>query len=105
MMRTLGVVILGAAVLAASLLLRASGAPAGAPAAPPYLTVFMLDGLSEPVFREELAAGRLPQMAALVREGVLVQDGISAFPSMTAYGFYPFLTGHDAAHSGGDAQQ
>jgi hypothetical protein len=93
--------IVGVAVLAPVLAWRRTvEVRPGAPGTPPYLTVFMLDGLSQAVFQQEMAAGRLPHIGALVREGVLVQDGISAFPSMTAYGFYPFLTGHDAARSG-----
>ncbi len=72
----------------------------GVPGQPPYLTVFMIDGLSQQVFEEELAAGHLPQMAAMVAQGTYVKNGISSFPSMTGYGFYPFLTGQDAAKSG-----
>ena len=45
----------------------------GSAASAPYLTVFLLDGLSDSVFRAELEAGRLPQVAALVREGALAE--------------------------------
>lgn len=71
-----------------------------APAEPPYVTFFLFDGLSQQVFEEELAAGNLPELQRLVNEGTYVKDGIASFPSMTAYGFYPFITGHDAAKSG-----
>jgi arylsulfatase A-like enzyme len=70
------------------------------PAKPPYLTVFLVDGLSQEVFEHELAAGHLPNIQAMIAEGLYVKNGISSFPSMTAYGFYPFITGHDAASSG-----
>jgi len=72
----------------------------GAAASAPYLTVFLLDGLSESVFRAELEGGRLPHIAALASRGAFVDHGISSFPSMTASGFHPFLTGQDAARSG-----
>jgi arylsulfatase A-like enzyme len=77
-----------------------SASDAGAAASAPYLTVFMIDGLSESVFAAEMQAGRLPEIAALAAGGAFVDHGISAFPSMTAYGFHPFLTGQDAARSG-----
>ena len=73
---------------------------AGAAGSAPYLTIFMVDGLSESVFEAELGAGRLPNIAALAARGALVEHGISSFPSMTSYGFHPFLTGQDAARSG-----
>lgn len=72
----------------------------GSPASPPYLTIFMVDGLSQAVFEEELAKGNLPNLRALIDEGAYVEDGVAAFPSMTGYGYYPFLTGVDAAESG-----
>jgi hypothetical protein len=74
--------------------------PYAPPARPPYLTVFLLDGLSKEVFERELAAGRLPQIAKLIREGTWIRNGIASFPSMTAYGFYPFITANDASKSG-----
>lgn len=72
----------------------------GEPAEPPYLTVFMVDGLSQRVFQRELRRGHLPNVARLIREGAYVEDGVAAFPSMTGYGFYGFLTGRDAVESG-----
>ena len=77
-----------------------SGRDLGAAGRPPYLTVFLIDGLAEDVFAAQMAAGRLPHIGALARRGAFVEHGISAFPSMTAYGFHPFLTGQDAARSG-----
>ncbi|HSI03891.1 MAG TPA: alkaline phosphatase family protein, partial [Myxococcota bacterium] len=74
--------------------------PAAPEAVPPYLTVFLVDGLVQDVFARELAAGRLPNIDTMVREGTVIENGISSFPSMTAYGFYPFITGEDAAASG-----
>lgn len=70
------------------------------PGTPPLLTVFMVDGLSAQVFERLLAAKQLPNIARMIQEGTYVQRGIAAFPSMTAYGFYPYVTGHDAAESG-----
>jgi hypothetical protein len=72
----------------------------GARASPPYLTIFLVDGLSEEVFDAELAAGRLPNLQRLIREGTFIRHGIGAFPSMTGYGYYPLITGVDAAESG-----
>lgn len=98
--------VLGGALLALALaagLWAAFGrrrADEGVPASPPYLTVFLLDGLSARVFDDEMAAGHLPEMADLMGQGAVIQHGVSSFPSMTAYGFYPFLTGQDAARSG-----
>ena len=76
------------------------GTPAALEAAPPYLTVFLVDGLVQDVFARELAAGRLPNIDTMVREGTVIENGISSFPSMTGFGFYPFITGEDAAASG-----
>src|SRR5687768_3160151 len=70
------------------------------PGMPPLLTVFLVDGLTQEVFDRELAAGRLPHMKGLVDQGLRVENGVAAFPSMTGYGFWPFLTGDDAATSG-----
>ncbi len=74
--------------------------PEGSEIAPPYLTVFLVDGLVQDVFARELAGGRLPNIDTMVREGTVIENGISSFPSMTGYGFYPFITGEDAAASG-----
>jgi arylsulfatase A-like enzyme len=74
--------------------------PVGDPAEPPYLTVFMVDGLALDVFEAELEAGRLPNIRRLIEDGTYVERGVSSFPSMTGYGFYPLLTGQDATESG-----
>lgn len=80
--------------------LQHSSGDAGAAASAPYLTVFLLDGVAESVFAAEMEAGRLPEIAGLAARGAFIEHGISSFPSMTAYGFHPFLTGQDAARSG-----
>lgn len=72
----------------------------GGPAEPPYLTVFMVDGLDRRTFEAELQTGRLPHVAQLIEQGIYVERGVASFPSMSGYGFYPFHTGHDAALSG-----
>lgn len=64
------------------------------------LTLFLIDGLQRRIFEEELRAGNLPQLQRLISEGTYVKRGITAFPSVTGYTYYPFLTGKDAASSG-----
>ena len=73
--------------------------PQAPPASPPYLTVFLVDGLMQQPFESELAAGRLPHIQAMTEDGLYVRNGIASFPTMTGYGFYPFLTGEPASHS------
>lgn len=63
-------------------------------------TIFLIDGLSSEIFEEELAVGRLPVMQKMIEEGLFTENGISSFPTMTGYGFYPFVTGVDATKSG-----
>jgi len=63
-------------------------------------TIFLIDGLSSDIFKEELQAGRLPVMEKMINEGIFTENGISSFPTMTGYGFYPFITGVDATKSG-----
>lgn len=72
----------------------------GPPATPPYLTIFLVDGFSTEVFRKELAKGHLPNLKAMIDGGTYVPNGVCAFPSMTAYGFYGFITGRDAPSGG-----
>jgi predicted AlkP superfamily pyrophosphatase or phosphodiesterase len=98
LVRLLGVLALMAFGIAA---LRPSAAvPPGRPAEGRLLTIFLIDGLSQPHFETLERAGRLPNLSRLKAEGAYVRGGISAFPSMTGYGFYPFLTGRDASTSG-----
>jgi hypothetical protein len=40
---------------------------------PPYLTVFLIDGLNQQVFDEELQAGHLPIMQGMVEQGVYIK--------------------------------
>jgi len=88
------------AVILLVVLLWPSQRAAGRPGEPPFLTYFLVDGLTDSVFREELAAGRLPNIAKLIAQGTYVEHGIGAFPTMTGYAFYPFITGRDATLSG-----
>lgn len=67
---------------------------------PPLLTYIILDGLSQEIFFRELDAGRLPHIQELAQRGTMVRDVVSAFPSMTGYGFYPLQTGCGAQRSG-----
>jgi predicted AlkP superfamily pyrophosphatase or phosphodiesterase len=64
------------------------------------VTYLLIDGLSKTIFEEQLANGNLPNIEELIHSGTYVRNGISSFPSMTGYGFYPFLTGIDATKSG-----
>ncbi|MFT7034545.1 MAG: putative AlkP superfamily pyrophosphatase or phosphodiesterase [Cyclobacteriaceae bacterium] len=64
------------------------------------VTYLLIDGLSKTIFEKQLAEGNLPNINRLIESGTYVQNGISSFPSMTGYGFYPFLTGIDATKSG-----
>ena len=64
------------------------------------VTYLLIDGLSKSIFEEQLAKGNLPNIDQLINSGTYVRNGISSFPSMTGYGFYPFLTGIDATKSG-----
>jgi hypothetical protein len=88
------------AVAVAAFVWSRDEAPVGAPASPPYVTIFMVDGLSRSVFAEELAAGNLPNVQRLIDDGIYVERGVSSFPSMTGYGFWPLQTGEDAVVSG-----
>ncbi|TNE60085.1 MAG: phosphodiesterase [Bacteroidetes bacterium] len=64
------------------------------------VTIFLIDGLSKHIFQEMVDQGKLPHLRELIRKSTLVKHGIAAFPTMTGYGFYPFITGEDAARSG-----
>lgn len=64
------------------------------------VTYLLIDGLSKTIFEEQLSKGNLPYIKQLINSGTYVRNGISSFPSMTGYGFYPFLTGIDATKSG-----
>jgi len=63
-------------------------------------TIFLIDGLSSEIFKAELQAGHLPVMEKMINENIYTENGISSFPTMTGYGFYPFITGVDATKSG-----
>lgn len=93
----LGVIAAAAATYAAT---REAPPRYGAPGEAPFLTIFLIDGFVPAVFEDELAKGNLPNLAAMIDRGLYVPKGVSAFPSMTAYGFYGFLTGRDAARAG-----
>lgn len=93
-------IVLAATVIVVGLARSGDQSSVGHPASPPYLTIFMVDGLSLAIFQKELAAGSLPNIRRLIDEGTYARHGIVAFPSMTGYGFYPFLTGRDATESG-----
>ncbi len=64
------------------------------------VTYILIDGLSSEIFNEELDAGHLPCLQSLIPKSTYVLNGISSFPTMTGYAFYPFITGIDACESG-----
>ncbi|MFK7980545.1 MAG: alkaline phosphatase family protein [Saprospiraceae bacterium] len=64
------------------------------------ISILLLDGLSQTIFEENLAANKLPNLKKLIQTGTYIKNGIGAFPSMTGYAFYPFITGKDASTSG-----
>lgn len=97
---TVPMVILAALFIVPQIALRDPTPRPTDPGQPPYLTLFLFDGLAQAPFQKELAAGRLPNLKRLIEQGTYVVNGIPSFPSMTGYGFYPFITGHDAASSG-----
>jgi len=66
---------------------------------PPLITYFMMDGFSYSIFQQELQAGNLPNMKHLIETGGMAHKGITTFPSITGYAFFPMLTGVSAPKS------
>ena len=100
--RRAGLMVLVLLLIAAAIMLRPSAQVAerpSVPGEPPYLTIFLIDGLTQDAFLEARKAGSVPEFEKLIREGTLIENGIAAFPSMTGYGYYPFITGRDATTS------
>ena len=64
------------------------------------VSIILIDGLDQERFQNALQKGQLPHLEKLIENGTYVKNGISSFPSMTGYAFYPFITGHDAIESG-----
>ena len=64
------------------------------------VSIILIDGLSQKVFESATAQGQLPNLKYLMDNGTYIKNGIGAFPSMTGYAFYPFITGIDATKSG-----
>eukprot|EP00727_Mastigamoeba_balamuthi_P010996 m51a1_g6519 hypothetical protein (633) ;mRNA; r:275513-278219 len=78
---------------------RAAGV--GAPAERgPYVTIFVLDGVSTRFLQDAISAGRAPNIQRMAAEGASVRSAVTAFPSITGYAFIPAITGQDAADSG-----
>lgn len=74
-------------------LIKSENIGKGFPASPPYLTVFLIDGLDQATYAAAMRDGAMPNVAAMIEEGTYVEHGVTSFPSMTAYGFFPFITG------------
>lgn len=64
------------------------------------VSIILIDGLSQKVFEKAIAENQLPNIQFLLENGTYIKNGISSFPSMTGYSFYPFITGVDASKSG-----
>ncbi len=64
------------------------------------VTYFLIDGLSNEVFLKLLNQGELPNIKQLMDQGLYYENCVSSFPTVTGYGYYPFITGHDATKSG-----
>jgi hypothetical protein len=64
-----------------------------------YLTIFLIDGLANDVFTEELNQGRLPNIDSAIGSGAYVNRGITTFPSVSGFALYPFLTGRAGSDS------
>lgn len=65
----------------------------------PMVTYFLMDSFVHQVFERLHQAGRLPHMDALIRGGGWVRQGVTTFPSITGYAFFPMLTGQAAPYS------
>ena len=65
----------------------------------PMVTYFLMDSFVYQVFQRLHEAGRLPHMDSLIRGGGWVKQGLTTFPSITGYAFFPMLTGHAAPYS------
>ncbi len=63
-------------------------------------TIILIDGLSNNIFKNLLAENKLPYFSKLIDRSIYVENGISSFPSMTGYGYYPFVTGEKSTDSG-----
>lgn len=64
------------------------------------ISYILIDGLVKDHFERLRASGKLPCLDSLVKRGLYVENGITSFPSMTGYAFYPYLTGKPAYESG-----
>ena len=64
------------------------------------VTIILIDGLSQEIFEECIENGSIPFFQNLINKSIYVNNGIGAFPSMTGYAFYPFITGMTGPHSG-----
>lgn len=64
------------------------------------ISYFLIDGLSNKVFKRLLNDNKLPTIDSLISSGLYVENGIVSFPSITGFSYYPYLTGVDGADSG-----
>ena len=69
-----------------------------APAAPRKLVLAYVDSLRTDMLERAVAEGRAPNFARLVERGVLVEDCVSSFPSVTPVACAEMVTGLGADH-------
>jgi hypothetical protein len=65
----------------------------------PTVSFILIDGLLNSAFVSMLQEKQLPVIEQLIEDGIYVKEGISSFPTMTGYAFFPFVTGMDATNS------
>jgi predicted AlkP superfamily pyrophosphatase or phosphodiesterase len=65
----------------------------------PTVSFILIDGLLNSTFVSMLQEKQLPVIEQLIEDGLYVKEGISSFPTMTGYAFFPFVTGMDATNS------
>lgn len=63
------------------------------------VSYILVDGLSTKVFQDQLERGKLPRIEALMGKSTSTLKGVGSFPSMSGYGYYPFITGKKAIES------
>ena len=96
---TAALMVMAVAALAAAL--RSEGTPAAEkPAAPANAILISWDGLDRSVLKELLGANKLPNLAALIKDGSLQDIEVTGHPTVTAPGHAEMLTGLDVARTG-----
>ena len=66
----------------------------------PSVSILLLDGVVKARWDTLLSSGQLPHIQQLIRNSTYIPNGLTSFPSMTGYAFYPIITGRPAIESG-----